>query len=68
MSERSAGWRRAGENGLDRGLGAIETHALVLQQLLQLAFLEHLTDDIAAADELALDVELGDGRPVARSS
>src|SRR6266705_2827161 len=38
-------------------------HALVLEQALQLAGLEHLADDVAAADELALDVELRDGRP-----
>src|SRR5262249_23047049 len=30
-----------------------------------LAGLEHLADDVAAADELALDVELRDGRPLA---
>ena len=28
------------------------------------ALLEHLLDDVAAADELALHIELGDGRPV----
>jgi len=39
--------------------------ALAVEQLLQLAGLEHLADDVAAADELALDVELRDGRPVA---
>src|SRR5688572_21743005 len=33
-------------------------------QLLQLARLEHLLHDVAAADELALHVELRDGRPV----
>src|SRR5690242_6604442 len=33
-------------------------------ELLQLARLEHLAHDIAAADELALHVELRDGRPV----
>src|SRR6185503_2818133 len=35
------------------------------QQFLQLAALEHLHHDVRSADELALDVELGDGRPVA---
>src|SRR5690606_23786930 len=34
------------------------------EQLLQLARLIHLHHDVAAADELALYVELGDGRPV----
>src|ERR1019366_3390539 len=38
--------------------------ALVGKQLLQLAGLEHLADDVAAADELALDVKLRNGRPV----
>src|SRR4051794_27968916 len=35
------------------------------EQLLQLAVLEHLHHDVGAADELALDVELRDCRPVA---
>src|SRR5262249_49369253 len=38
--------------------------ALVLEHGLQLAGLEHLADDVATADELALDVELRDRRPV----
>src|SRR5690242_3453649 len=38
--------------------------ALLGQKTLQLAGLEHLAHDIAAADELALHVELRDGRPV----
>ena len=37
---------------------------LSFKQALQFAGLEHLADDVAAADELALDVELRDGRPV----
>ncbi len=44
-----------------RRLGA---HALFLEEGLQFAGLEHLADDVAAADELALDVELRDRRPV----
>jgi len=43
------------------------TTALLLQpfqQLLQLARLVHLLHDVRAADELAVDVELRDGRPV----
>ncbi len=43
---------------------ALIEHALVGEQLLQFAGLEHLADDIAAADELALDVKLRNGRPV----
>src|SRR3712207_1015726 len=38
--------------------------AAFCEVLLQLARLEHLADDVAAADEFALDVELRDGRPV----
>src|SRR5215471_13896621 len=38
--------------------------ALFLKQVLQLTRLEHLADDIAAADEFSLNVELRDGRPV----
>ena len=34
------------------------------QQLLQLAALVHLDGDVAAADQLAVDVELREGRPV----
>src|SRR5882672_1423379 len=51
-------WSQSGSSGGRQ-------HALILQQLLQFAGLEHLADDVAAADELALDVELGNGRPVA---
>ena len=38
--------------------------ALVVDELVQFALLEHLAHDVAAADELALDVELRHGRPV----
>src|SRR4029079_19655879 len=38
--------------------------ALLLKQGLQLAGLEHLADDVAAADELAVDIELRDCGPV----
>src|SRR3954465_5951863 len=41
-----------------------DRNALVGKQLLQFAGLEHLADDVAAADELALDVELRNRRPV----
>ena len=39
-------------------------HAPVLEQRLQLTGLEHLAHDIAAAHELAFDIELRDGRPI----
>jgi hypothetical protein len=42
-----------------------ERDALFLEQLLELAGLEHLADDVAATDELTLHIELGDGRPLA---
>ena len=40
--------------------------ALGLESFLQLTRLEHFTNDIAAADELALDVKLRNGRPVGK--
>src|SRR5450756_2641142 len=46
-----------------RGVG-LHRHALVLERLLQFAGLEHLAHDVAAADELALHIELRNGRPV----
>src|SRR5579871_992 len=45
------------------GLGA-RGDAVLLQEILELAILEHLADDVAAADELALHIELRNGRPV----
>ena len=47
-----------------RGAGHANTLGAA-QHLLQLARLEHSGDDVAAADELALDVHLGDGGPLA---
>src|SRR5688572_14599657 len=47
-----------------RSSGLLDRDAVVLEVLLELARLEHLGDDVGAADELALDVELWDGRPV----
>src|SRR5690606_38541521 len=41
-----------------RSGGGVHLDAPALQQILQLAGLVHLADDIAAADELALDIEL----------
>src|SRR5215472_12217037 len=42
----------------------VDRDAPVGKQLLQFAGLEHLADDVAAADKLALDIELRNGRPV----
>jgi len=39
-------------------------NALLADEVVQLARLVHLAHDIAAADELTLDIELGNGRPV----
>src|SRR2546421_630957 len=41
----------------------LDRQALLLEQALQFAGLEHLAHDVAAADELALHVELRNGRP-----
>src|SRR2546427_2690734 len=41
----------------------LERDALLLQQALQLARLKHFADDVAAADEFALDVQLRDRGP-----
>ena len=41
-----------------------ELHALGAEHFLELAGLEHLADDVAAADEFTLHIELGDGRPL----
>src|SRR3546814_3629517 len=43
--------------------GRARLDAAGVQQVGQFAGLEHLADDVAAAHELALDVELRDGRP-----
>src|SRR5690606_26947770 len=50
---------RSGRSGSTLG-----ADALLVEEALELSCLEHLTDDIASADEFALDVELGDGRPL----
>src|SRR5258707_14423494 len=42
----------------------LERDALLLQQALKLARLKHFADDVAAADEFALDVELRDRGPI----
>src|SRR5690606_9345071 len=43
---------------------AADGYALLGHEALKLSGLKHLTDDVAAADELALNVELRDRRPV----
>src|SRR6516162_2424535 len=53
----SAGAKPSSGEGRDR-------HALVGEELLQFTGLKHFADDVAAADELALDVELRNGGPV----
>src|SRR5580700_9964275 len=47
--------------------GFLHRNAILLEQRLQFASLEHLADDVATADELALDIELGNGRPVRKA-
>src|ERR1051326_3963005 len=63
MSARSELWgwppRASG-----RHPGLVVGNALLVEKLGQLALLEHLADDVAAAHELALDVELRDRRPL----
>src|ERR1043166_4442100 len=44
-------------------LGA-DKDAFLFEHLLQFAGLEHLADDVATADEFALDIKLRDRRPV----
>src|SRR5579883_3470877 len=45
------------------GSGGARLDAFALEEIAQLARLEHLANDVAAADELAFDIELRDGRP-----
>src|SRR5947209_8939310 len=54
-------WRRLGSRSLGRRL---LRPGVQPQRLLELAGLVHLHDDVAAAHELAVDEQLGDGRPV----
>src|SRR5690606_29503748 len=51
--------------GSDHRRPLVVSDALLVEELLQLTLLEHLADDVAAADELALHVELRNRRPVA---
>ncbi len=52
------------DSNIKRQTAALTDDALLGEKLLKLAGLEHLADDIAAADEFALHVKLGNGRPV----
>src|SRR5205823_6765410 len=68
-STRAASTRETGRSiqviagdGRPPGSGA-DGNAFFFEQLLQFAGIEHLADDVAAADELALDVELRHCRP-----
>src|SRR5690606_24643418 len=46
--------------------GLLDRDPGTLEMALEFTGLEHLAHDVAAAHELALDVELGDGRPVGK--
>ena len=59
-----AGQLRLSPRGSGRQLGAVVGDALRSSSCCSSPASEHLADDVAAADELALDVELRDGRPV----
>ena len=56
-------WRAPCPPESGRPLRRLGVHAASLEQLAQLARAVHLAHDVAAADELALHVELRDGRP-----
>src|SRR6185437_10807134 len=60
--------RKTASNAITQAASAAKLcpdgHALFFEHLLELAVLEHLADDVAASDELALDVKLRDRRPV----
>src|SRR5579859_1442012 len=58
LRQPSPAWESGGSDG------RFVLDALFGEQRLQLARLEHLHHDVAAADELALDVELRDGGPL----
>src|SRR5215471_9994733 len=69
MRERSVGPAREGVDARERraasGWSLIpHRNALLLEQPLQLTGLEHLPHDIAAAQKLALHIELRDCRPL----
>src|SRR6266481_8830751 len=55
---------RSGAPPSSGGGSRADRDTLVGKQLLQLASLEHLADDVATADEFALDVKLRNSRPV----
>ena len=54
----------AGRAGSGAGASAGSAGLLGAERLVQLAGLEHLGDDVAAADQLAVDEELRDRRPL----
>src|SRR5229473_2503577 len=60
---RQSGGRRLNRRSRPPPLCGPGGDAVGLEELLQLAGLGHLANDIAAADELTLDIELRDGRP-----
>ena len=55
--------RKRYEGSVDPFLSGV-LNALAVEKRLQLALVEHLADDVAAADELARHIELRDGRPI----
>ena len=55
---------RAGLSAARQTSPALQRDACVRHDRRQFAGLEHLTDDVASADELALDVKLGNRRPI----
>src|SRR5690606_12937594 len=55
---------RGVENDVSASGRALRAHTLLVEERLQFTGLEHLADDIASADELTLDIELWNGRPV----
>src|SRR5215469_7430908 len=56
--------RRMSSGFLSDGVRLMRRHALFGEHGLQIAGLEHLGDNIGAANKLALHVKLRDGRPV----
>src|SRR5262252_9549976 len=63
-SPRGDGTRLQKSAKVSGGRRRLRGDTFVLEQGLQLARLEHFADDVAVADEFALDVKLRDGRPV----
>src|SRR5690606_25879786 len=55
-------WLGCGEAAGNSGCAA-DAHTFLGEEVLQFSSLEHLTDDVATANELALDVKLRDSWP-----